>query len=132
MSCFHLNTQCFLLQRSLYEKDFKIMHTSDAGIDPISETVAMDADIKFAKQTPTHLSTREELRHVIDEALGNKCILALVLFDLSAAFDVTHHENLQRHLQSPPGLFSSVHILDTVLPQRQLSIYSGRDKHVKR
>ena len=76
-----------------------------------------------AKQIELHFSTHglfDELQsastetaflsvhHDITEALDNKCKVALVLLDLSTAFDVIDHDILYKHLEYSYGLSDCV------------------------
>ena len=57
-----------------------------------------------------------KMRHDFNEALDNKCMTALVMLDLSAAFDVIDHGTPQRHLEDLFGLTKCSH-LDPVLSE---------------
>jgi len=45
-----------------------------------------------------------EVHHDITEGLDRKCMAALLLFDLSAAFDVINHKILQTRLEHSFGV----------------------------
>ena len=65
--------------------------------------------------------------HNIAEALDSKCMAALVLLDLSAAFDVTDHKILQTRLEHSFGVIgSALYWIKSYLSDRSQCIARGR------
>ena len=74
-----------------------------------------------------------KVHHEIAEALERKCMAALVLLDLSAAFDVTDHKILQTRLEHSFGVTgSALSWIKSYLSDRSHAVCCHRNDDTRR